>query len=200
MLNLFHLLSFLIAEARATADGSAVKEVECEHCGLEYVYQLRRTARGRAQSFLFRDAEAAETDARANLNRVLKEDCDPVPCPGCGWYQRPMVQLLKRRRHRNLLRAGFVLLPLSIVLAAVAVLISPVAGEPPLPQSAMARVLLGLAALAFVLGLSLPVAKYISGWRYDPNAVDEDLRREIGQARACSKADYDPNKALPPRS
>jgi hypothetical protein len=93
---------------------------------------------------------------------------------------------------------GLVLLPLSIVLAAVGILVVPPAGEALSLPSIVAAVLLGSAGLAFVLGISLPLARAISAWRYDPNSEDEDIRRALGKACACSEIDYDSGKAIPP--
>jgi hypothetical protein len=108
-----------------------------------------------------------------------------------------MVRRLKRQRHRNLLRIGLVLLPLSVVLAAVGILLAPLPGDAATLQSLAASVVLGLAGAALVLGISLPMAKYISGWCYDPNSEEEVIRRRSGQAPASSNVDYDSAKVIP---
>src|SRR5437870_1925541 len=100
MFHLLHLLGFfLFPEAKATATGAWITIVFCEHCGFAYAYWLQRSIYGVATSFLIPDEVAAQAVARQNLYRALIQDCDPVPCPACGLYQRRMVRQLKRLRH-----------------------------------------------------------------------------------------------------
>src|SRR5947209_8764612 len=88
------------AEHTATAAGTIVKEVRCEHCGSEYVYQMARQAAGSGTSLLFLDEKRAKyraaKRAQARLQQLLERDCDPVPCPDCGKYQAHMYRAVRR--------------------------------------------------------------------------------------------------------
>ena len=79
--------------------GSALKRVECDSCGCEYVYQLQRTGAGEGLSLLWMQEEKAQKEAASaaekDLKRELKKAIDLVPCPGCGWYQKKMVRAAK---------------------------------------------------------------------------------------------------------
>jgi hypothetical protein len=112
------LIHLVVVQSRATAEGAAVKEVECELCGFHYVYRLQRTAEGIATRLFLTDQDATAQKAHAKLQRMLEEDCDPVPCPTCGWYQAAMVLHIRRQRYHRLLRAGPVLLLTALGLGA----------------------------------------------------------------------------------
>lgn len=76
------------------------KRQRCEYCGAQYEYMMDRTEHATShRPFGIGGEEASEElweDARDNLRRRLREDIDPVPCPGCGHYQTAMVELLRR--------------------------------------------------------------------------------------------------------
>jgi hypothetical protein len=192
------LLRHLFAEAQATEQGTTVKEVTCEGCGSEYVYQLRRAVHGRVTTFLVRDDKAATTHALAGLDRLLQTDFDPVPCPQCGWYQRAMVSRLKQLRTRGLWTPTIVLLPLAAALGAFGGLITLLAKLPGGPPSEVGIVLLALSGAGAVLGVGLPLWRLLSSWWYDPNLEDVDARIRRGQARAVNKAAYLSGTAVPP--
>jgi hypothetical protein len=198
MFQLLHLLGFfLYREAKSTATGGTIKTVTCEHCASEYVYWLQRSICGEAAGFLIPDKVAARAVARQNLCRALAQDCDPVPCPACGLYQRQMVQQLKRLRHQKLLVLGEHLLPLSVILGVIGLVIVVVADGVGNLVAIVGWGMLGFAGLALLLGISLPIVRFVSGCCLDPNSTDEDLRRIIAQARAFSLDDLRAGEALP---
>ncbi len=85
----------------AKARGMVVREVRCERCQGDYIYQLHRTAPGSAYSFLYLDDAGAklraEQRAQKKLHAMLAADQDAVPCPVCGCLQPAMVRIAKRR-------------------------------------------------------------------------------------------------------
>lgn len=101
-------------EYTAYAEVTVPKTVRCEECRHEYHYLMKRRATGSGTSALFLDnqgaSERAQQRAADTLSSVVKTDCDPVPCPECGWYQARMVEKLRRGYHRWLVWVGAVLL------------------------------------------------------------------------------------------
>src|SRR5262249_25967024 len=82
----------------ATAQGRRLKFVQCEHCSVEYVYVMEREATGAGTSMYMLNnqggADSATSPARETLSDGLENDFDPVPCRGCGHYQRYMFPTL----------------------------------------------------------------------------------------------------------
>jgi hypothetical protein len=93
---IIHLLIWLM-QNRASRSGSVMKTVRCENCTLSYEYEMRRTVKLRGEAAT--DALAAEAERR--LRKQLAQECDAVPCPSCGWYQRYMVEWIRRRAIRH---------------------------------------------------------------------------------------------------
>jgi hypothetical protein len=104
-----HLIIWLM-QNRASRSGSVMKTVRCENCTLSYEYEMRRTVKLRGETA--RETLAAEAERR--LRKQLAQECDPVPCPSCGWYQRHMVEWMRRQAMRHV--PAWVL-PLVIVTA-----------------------------------------------------------------------------------
>lgn len=79
----------------ASDEGSDVKEVTCEECSAQYVYEVHRRASGFATSFLFLNNAGAEARAhdRASdaVDRALENAVDLSACPNCGHFQNHMV-------------------------------------------------------------------------------------------------------------
>jgi hypothetical protein len=124
-MTFFHLLAHLVVqEVESSQQGTATKIVNCELCGKKYSYLVSRTGRGRATNFFFGQAGNSEASIRAksSLSEALAKACDPVPCPHCGWFQKEMVLRAKKLRYRWMNQAGLTLFPLSILLAAGALI------------------------------------------------------------------------------
>jgi hypothetical protein len=171
-----------------TLSGTTLKEVHCESCHAEYVYQIKRTAGGTGTSLLFLDnqgaRERADQDAKNNLRAILEREIDVVPCPICGWYQATMVLKVQRGHGVFMRDLGIVLL----VIASAAFYFSFLEGAPgnrALPwwhtTSAM------VAAACAGIGAGLVIIKVILSRRYDPNSADRDTRIALGKARAITK-------------
>ncbi len=102
-----------------TAHGSKTKGVVCENCSTLYVYRLERSSTGSGSSLLWSDNAGAKSradlQAIENLSMELTLGIDPVACPTCGWLQKPMRSLLKRRKLEFVLR---IVVPVTLVLVA----------------------------------------------------------------------------------
>jgi hypothetical protein len=186
MAGISHFLIF-VTQTRATVKGETIKHVECERCAFKYAYRLRRTAEGKATSFIIPDKNAAVNKAEEQLKRMLEGDCDPVPCPTCGWYQRSMVRRVKHQSYRGMVRIGQILLVLSVIVGIMGGLVALLGRDFVDPRWPSASVLYGLAGVALALGICLPVTKVLLAWLHDPNGQDEDIRKQLGQTLACGK-------------
>jgi hypothetical protein len=187
-----------IAYARsysAVVQGQLPKLVACEHCGLEYVYLLERSAQGEGTSFLFLDNAGAQHRAHQRAERRLRakleRDFDPVPCPACGWYQAAMVPRLRKLRHGWMPKTGVALLPLAVILGLAAAIAQGVAEREPGHAAFAVALLLGAGALAAVAAApALPLLKWALCRDYDPNAEDVEVRKQRGRERAVPKDDF----------
>ena len=159
-------------EASAAVRGEVVKRVPCEKCGREYVYKMARTGYGRANVILNDYAQDVATNkADANLAAALERECEPVPCPGCGWYQPHMFPRARRLRHRWMSRLAVYGFPCS-VLVAIPGLILWGYGEQNRPGSFvwwLGALLLAVAAALLLALPVMPVVKFLVCRRYDPN-------------------------------
>lgn len=87
---ILHLLAAFEESVELT--GVTRKQVNCEHCSTVFEYDMTRNVLMRG----LRSEEALETVGRTKLSRILEAECDPHPCPGCGYYQQDMVRKLRR--------------------------------------------------------------------------------------------------------
>lgn len=79
------------------------KQVHCESCGGDYVYMMQRQGSGSAFSPLGLANESAKRLAENSANneaRRLLHEGDFVACPTCGWYQRHMILIHRRKQLR----------------------------------------------------------------------------------------------------
>src|SRR5262245_28222596 len=87
----------------ASAKAKVPRFVQCEKCGHGYGYWLKRTGFGNASSFLgigmSTGHQRAARDAEFDLEMKLKHDCEAVPCPECGWYQKHMIPQARHERY-----------------------------------------------------------------------------------------------------
>lgn len=96
MEGLIHLIILLLL-TRVRRSGSVTKKVRCENCTLGYEYELRRTVKLAGES----SKEALGRQAEDRLRKELEEGSDLIPCPSCGWYQRPMIERARREALRK---------------------------------------------------------------------------------------------------
>lgn len=112
-----HALIALL-QKQVTCSGSRRKEVVCEKCAFRFEYELTRTITETGLSAPELLAPAAE----ARLKHLLDVECDPHPCPGCGWYQLDMVRHLREKSTASAVIWGAVLINVSIVCFMLAAL------------------------------------------------------------------------------
>jgi hypothetical protein len=170
-------------EYNATHESTVPKDVTCEQCGREFYYLMKRQASGSASSPLFLDNRGASQRARdraeEELRRLLVTECDPVPCPECGWYQSSMFATIRRSYRRWMLWAGAVLL--AVAAPCLATTISCAMGVQPTDDSTVSALWIVSSSLA-VAGFGIIVGRQIMALRHDPNATDPEERRRIGQS------------------
>lgn len=86
------------------------KQCKCEHCGVRYVYPMRRSASAERSAHwgigMNRAKRLAQEEAEAILQEVFRHDFDPVPCPECGLYQERMVRRLLKEKYGRLQTVG----------------------------------------------------------------------------------------------
>ncbi|WP_439623940.1 hypothetical protein [Gemmata sp.] len=183
-------------EYTATLNGTILKLVPCEGCGIEYVYVLEREGEGFCNSYYLLNeigaAEQAKQDAIENLESYLMHDFDPVPCPVCGHYQRYMFPKLYDGGPPLSQIAWLVLVVAccfdAVVCAYWIVLYL---------QGHSAHVLQRLAltgALLIPLGLALAVLNAAARSRvrcFDPNTEDQQTRIARGRSRAVTRAEFE---------
>ncbi len=149
-----------------------VKEHACASCGTVYQYTMARKVQGRSG----RSAEAAREKCRANVDRTMRQDVDPQPCPTCGLLQPDMVGKRRGRVHGWALTLG--------VLAAAAVLIVRASdGLNAGPCTWALVAVCGLAALVSVVGEGADPNRDL-----DANRVVAADRVTAGQVRTVSAA------------
>src|SRR4051812_41887993 len=116
MLWIFLLLQ---RTARAMLPGFIWKPNRCERCGCDYYYRMNLVGNGNHTTYggdQFAAQQAADWAARSDLDRKLRNDVDPVPCPDCGLYQQPMVGAMRDRRFP---KPGTMMWTLCIVFGAI---------------------------------------------------------------------------------
>jgi len=173
------LLLLLNDTARAVAQGKTNVFVDCEQCGIEYVYRLRCTATGHTPR-----------QARQHLKHKLKRSIDTVPCPDCGWYQQAMVDQLRSQRLSRMGKyalAGVIVAGMLLFAAAV---VNEAAGHPRDPALAwpIFWVLVGFVGLC---GLAGTIYGFIRARQHDPNAEDAEARLRLARKRAVTAEAFD---------
>jgi hypothetical protein len=164
------------AEVRGTAE----KSVHCEGCGAAYSYTLERLGQGREVSILHLENDQARQLAReyaeADLATRLQNECDPVPCPGCGWYQAAMLDRARSGFGQRAMQFGTSLLVVGAALLVLAWM-GERAGRPVAP-------LAPLAGLGLAVGGAVLYFRWEGKRKYDPNSAPVAERLAAGQARA----------------
>jgi hypothetical protein len=85
----------------ATVSGETTRREQCEGCGTQFKYTVKRTVSDSAHDpymLVSEDARrTAKNRARERLKRKLATAVEPVHCPRCGIYQTSMVKFLRRQ-------------------------------------------------------------------------------------------------------
>lgn len=165
-----------------SASGGAYKFVVCEKCKQKYVYCMVRSGDGQGTSLYFLDNSGAqrraEDQAHAVLQHRLKAECDPVPCPKCGWYQKDMVAKLRRDYQPWLYWTG--------ILASFAGTLCAALGYPMLSYDYRfyASILFIAAFLGVGGGMTAFFCRSRGAARFEPNAIPVKDRLRIANERA----------------
>jgi hypothetical protein len=153
-----------------TSTGKRTLRVRCERCSCEYEYEMIRRGTGHASLIGSQESSTkrATKQSEKRLERSLARDAEPVACPQCGWLQRAMVAEVRRRHHRWMATAGWMLACISLGAAAASSVLWTNGFRPPPWGEDFQHVKLGLEVLV-PLGLSLVLARYVMARNYDPN-------------------------------
>ena len=175
-----------------TLQGQTLKSVTCEQCQAEYVYSLQREASGEGTSWLFLDdegaSERAERRARAAMDKALREECDAVPCPACGWYQAPMQTMLRAQYRSWMLWLGGTLLVVTF-FAGLVLYVNYVSIHGPNPRATfIAWMIVGLGVPG---GIGLIALRKILSAGFDPNLQDLESRKRLGAERALLRPEFE---------
>jgi hypothetical protein len=180
------------SEHYATHTDSALKTEHCEKCGAEYAYVMTRTAEGSAFNPLFLDAEGAKrwAAARAQVNTqvVLASASDTIPCPRCGWFQKKMVETMRKRLASGMVVASCVFF---LIGGVVAILLWTMLRTPPLPGREEVVGLMFLVGIAWLFGSVLGIVARNKRKRFAPNQSDVEERKAFGRRHAMLIEDLD---------
>ncbi len=169
-----------------TLQASRPQEARCEKCRLDYVYISTRSATGSEVNPLFLSGGQADrvaaAQARARLEEALEHAIDPVPCPGCGWFQSNMIAPA-RRMHRAILRKAGIWISIPSLI-----LIFPFyMGHRVFPESTGTTVIYRvLQAILTVALLLLPLRRFL-GSRFEPNQLPVEERMRLGKTYAFTR-------------
>jgi len=160
---------------KASVEGTTWKPVQCERCGAQWAYHVRRQSTGEGVSpYMLDNAGAqqrASAAARRNLELALKNARDDIPCPKCLAYPTDAVTRLRKAKYSWLFILGLVGLFGALMFGAPVVM-NPELGLSPLAGLAVVFGLAAVGAVPLVLRHRFMAA-------YDPN-TDEllDTRRD----------------------
>lgn len=179
-----------------TVGGSLPKLVRCEQCGLEYVYTVERAAAVQATSYFGMDDNAVKAravrDAAYFLNLVLEQASDPVPCPGCGFYQKAMVDRLRQSHLEWMYQLGIGCILVFLLLLFLAIVVTlAVLSEMGGVVGIAALILWSMTVVMFAVALTLFLLRRQRVQRYSPNDEDATVRIQHGQRLALPKEQYE---------
>jgi hypothetical protein len=164
--------------------GFDYRTVHCEECGEDYVYILDREGQGNSFNPMYLDSKGAEAEAQRkaeeNLQHMLEEEIDPVPCPSCGHFQANMIPVARQVRHSWM--TGLAL----IMMLAFAISIITALGAKQLSTQVIAAVVSGVCLVITVCALLLQKLLQQS---YNPNHLPISQRLELARQRAASQAE-----------
>jgi hypothetical protein len=174
-----------------TVRGKAWKGVCCESCGAGYAYIVHCQGSGSGVNFLLLDEsgakERAKNDAVAALQSALERAVVDVPCPACGWYQREMIAVARRRHNRWMAEySGRIALWLVALIPLTGLFYFVASRTPP-----WLVVLYGVTGVLCVTALGLRLAKFATSVHYDPNADDVEQRIRRGREYGILRADLE---------
>jgi hypothetical protein len=180
----YHALGYTLTHVSVASEkGQTTKAVRCEQCGRSYVYELKRTGEGSANTLFGGGYTVAAQRAAENLQQSLDVGIELVPCPACGWYQSSMFPKARRLHGRWMLNLGACLTIGLIPVTIIGGLINHIneeKGNASIPWP----IFVGGLVVLFILGIGMFVGKFVFAGAYDPNDRDVEARRQLGQSRA----------------
>lgn len=183
-----------IRQFATSMSGSINKQVHCENCGADYVFELSRHVSGSAGIGPRTDSEEAREAsgfaATRNLHKTLHRAIEPVACPKCGWLQADMVAHVKKHHKRWLNK-------LSLTLAAIGVgtglLFAPIVTHPGAEPALY--VLMAIAAGLCVIAVAFMFLRIALAHKLDPNANYAERANQPSEAVLAPEAELPPGGA-----
>lgn len=186
------------------------KFVQCEQCGVQYVYRIERVGVGREVSILHLENEQAQklaTEyAEADLAKKIEEGCEPIPCPQCGWYQAAMRERAKELFGLGMWKLGLGFLVFGGFLLLTMWLAENAARKEPGDQVEKLVTPLGIASMVVVLsGLLLLYFRWEWKGKHNPNDAPQVERIEVGRSLALTLDEFKekggfPSSGKPPKN
>jgi hypothetical protein len=190
----------IASQVTVTLEGAVTKLVQCENCRCEYLYKMARRVKGSGTNVLFLDGagarDRATSEAEKRLQRALEFGCDPVPCPDCGWYQAKMVPLVRRAYHRWMFILGVACFVIA-GFSGAGLWLSSINTRVP-PEKETLQTLQAITFFAALGGTALVVTRKLLSLVFDPNGLDQEERKHLGESRAVRRADLEKSREPAP--
>ncbi len=91
--------------------GETTVRIECNNCGCEYFYELRRVGAGSEVAPYSvggtRASRSAVAQSERDLSRRLASEAELVPCPRCNWINQDLVRGYRSGRFQKLTTTAF---------------------------------------------------------------------------------------------
>lgn len=164
--------------------GFDYRTVHCEECGEDYVYILDREGHGNSFNPMYLNSKGAEAEAHRqaeqNLQHMLKNEIDPVPCPSCGHFQANMIPVAQQLRHSWMTGLAVIMMlvfAISIITALNA------------EQRSKREIAAVISGVCLVITVGALVLQKILRQSYNPNHLAISQRLELARQRAASQAE-----------
>jgi hypothetical protein len=134
----------------------------------------------------------AVRDAADFLNLVLEHASDPVPCPGCGFYQIAMVDRLRQYHLEWMYQLGIGCILVVFLLLFLAIIVTLAALPDMQGTVGIAALILWTMTVVMVgVALTLLLLRRRRVQRYNPNHEDATARIKHGQRLALPRDQYE---------
>jgi hypothetical protein len=154
------LIHAVVLKATTTqVEGAFVQSAHCENCDCSFSYLISRPVELKRYRPVGPKA-TREFLLRREANRAIQfefqNDCDPVPCPSCGWFQTDMIPRMRGvlgRVYQPRLRR---ICTFAICLGVIMAWTSPIAITEGVDNNEPLWTTLGILGIVVGLAISLP--------------------------------------------
>ena len=184
------LLLWFSRKAELVSEGTVDRFVTCEECRGQYVYEVTRSAVGKDRSLFSWSGQAsgrkARADAERQLDALLADGSDVVPCPACGHVQGEMLRLARLGMYNWLKTLAILLTGLATPVVIIIVVGAVANGDAETSLAAAAAITAVSAVWAAALGLRSALRS-----AYDPNRRPQDKRIALGRELALTRREWE---------